>query len=171
MKNPNFKILNKTAGSSRYYDVICLHCNSFCVKRSDHINNNIIKSCGCKKNRGLRFKGYFDISGTLFLSYKKGAIERGIDFNITIEDIWDRYIEQSRLCMYTKQLLYFDLHNQGKSGGFRTASVDRIDSNIGYIKNNIQIVHILINKMKLDFSSQELIKWTELCTKYNLVIS
>lgn len=43
-----------------------------------------------------------------------------------------------------------------------TASLDRIDSNKGYNKENIQWVHKYINKMKMDFNQDYYI---EMCRK------
>lgn len=42
------------------------------------------------------------------------------------------------------------------------ASIDRIDSNLGYVRNNIQWVLKDINKMKNDFDQSHFI---ELCSK------
>jgi len=42
-----------------------------------------------------------------------------------------------------------------------TASLDRIDSNHGYINKNVQWIHKSINKMKMDMKEARFI---ELCT-------
>lgn len=43
----------------------------------------------------------------------------------------------------------------------QTASLDRINSNLGYEPNNVQWVHKDINKMKLDYNQQYFIN---MCT-------
>jgi len=47
-----------------------------------------------------------------------------------------------------------------------TASVDRIDSSIGYVMGNIQWVHKDINKMKSDFSQELFIAWCGLVASH-----
>ena len=49
---------------------------------------------------------------------------------------------------------------RGKEYKF-TASLDRIDSNKGYIKGNVQWVHKDVNTMKMDHTQEEFIK---ICT-------
>ncbi len=58
------------------------------------------------------------------------------------------YYKQSGLCALTKLPLNND------------SSIDRIDSTIGYIKGNIQLLLTIINRMKRDLPQQEFI---ELC--------
>ena len=44
---------------------------------------------------------------------------------------------------------------------FTNVSVDRIDSNKGYTKNNVQLVCMAINQMKSDMSIEELLYFCE----------
>jgi len=43
-----------------------------------------------------------------------------------------------------------------------TASLDRIDSSIGYIKSNIQWVHKRVNLIKSDMDQKDLLYWCSL---------
>ena len=86
-------------------------------------------------------------------SIKSGAKNRNLIFDITIDDVWELYSKQNKKCVLTNWDIQF---NAVKA--LNTASVDRIDSKIGYIKDNIQIVHKKINKFKMAFSQEELLE-------------
>ena len=46
-------------------------------------------------------------------------------------------------------------------------SIDRIDSNLGYVKGNIQLVCYVVNIMKNNFSMNEFIAFCEKILNYN----
>lgn len=105
-------------------------------------------SCGCSqfkqgKEHGA-WKGYKDIPASHWSSLKYGAIQRGIDVEITIEDVWNQYIKQNKKCALSGRSIIFGSKYKMEC----TASIDRIDSLKGYTKDNIQIIHKHINKMK-----------------------
>ena len=86
------------------------------------------------------------------------AKKRDLVIDISIKDAWYQFEKQNELCALTGEKLNF---GKSKSDSNRTASLDRINSKIGYIKNNIQWVHKDINKMKQNFPEDyflELIK-------------
>lgn len=87
------------------------------------------------------------------LQHARGnAKERGQEFNITEEDI---YIPE--VCPIF-----------GTPFEYKTpyaASIDRIDSNKGYVKGNVQIISRKANSMKQDASPDELKKFGEWAIK------
>lgn len=46
-------------------------------------------------------------------------------------------------------------------------SIDRIDSNRGYELDNVQLVCSLVNTMKMQYSTEELIKWCKQIAEHN----
>jgi hypothetical protein len=86
-------------------------------------------------------------------SMKRGAKYRDLTFDITPDDVWNLFIKQNKKCALTGWDIQFN-----KIKYKNTASVDRIDSNIGYLKDNIQIVHKKINRFKMAFSVEELLE-------------
>lgn len=94
--------------------------------------------------------GFEDIPMSYFGPLKACAKARNIEFNISIEDIWNLYISQNKVCKLSGANIYFG--SKKIKGIIRNASVDRIDSNIGYQLDNIQLVDKKINSMKKDFS-------------------
>lgn len=112
-----------------------------------------VVSCGCF-NSESKWRGFGEVSSTYFHKLKDGAIRRKIKFEITLEDIWNQYLKQNRKCYYSNRYVEF---NRKGFGATQTASVDRIDSNKGYTKDNIQIVHKDVNKMKFTLSDADFI--------------
>lgn len=114
------------------------------------------KSCGCLAIAS-HWSGYKEITGTFMSRVRAGARNRGLEYNITIEYLWNLFIEQDRRCVFTDQILIFSGFSE-----LQTASIDRIDSLKGYIEGNVQWVHKDINQMKMDRSDKEFINWCKL---------
>lgn len=91
--------------------------------------------------------GCGDISGAYLGSLCRSADVRKLDFVITIEYMWHLFLQQNRKCFFTGlPLVFVDRYNINCTK--QTASLDRIDSNKGYIEGNVQWVHKDINHMK-----------------------
>ena len=105
-------------------------------------------------------KGYYEeISIAWYNGKVRRAKQRNYEFTITIEEIWDIYIAQDKVCALTGVSISFN----------DTASLDRIDNAIGYIKSNIQIVHKDVNYMKYTYSQDYFIKMCNLvASKHNV---
>lgn len=124
---------------------------------------NSLSTNGCNACfQNNRVKWYGEISLNFFNRIKDGAKLRQLDFDITIEYIWNLFLQQNRKCALSKLSLKFDTtsrhHNIRKKN--TTASLDRIDSSKGYIEGNIQWVHKTVNRMKMDLNE---IDFFELC--------
>lgn len=70
-------------------------------------------------------------------------------FNITLQDIKNLVIAQNNKCAYSGVELFWNSNHKN------TASVDRIDSTIGYIPSNIQLVTKSVNQAKSNFTEME----------------
>jgi hypothetical protein len=126
------------------------------------------KSCGCsnferQKNKAC-WKGFGEISKTYFSNIKNGAFKRNLIFQISIQDMWEVYNKQNRICVLTGLPLSFSSGRQKEYDGRfdGNASLDRINSNIGYINNNIQWINKNINLMKSDMSLENYIYYSKL---------
>lgn len=86
--------------------------------------------------------------------------KREIHFELTANDIKVQYLKQDGLCSYTKQKLTLP-----KNHLFMyepdIVSIDRIDSDLGYTPENIQLVTKTINFMKQTLSHEEFVR---MCT-------
>lgn len=117
--------------------------------------NKTCKSCSNKKTENSNRGYYQDIRISWFKKYELSAALREIEFEITIEDVWNKYILQNKVCALSGIQIGWE-----PVGAIHTASIDRINSAIGYTLDNIQIVHKDINFMKQQFSQE---RFVELC--------
>jgi len=138
-------------------------CGNESIVNGSKLRAGEIKSCGClskKTNRNHpHWKGYEDISSSVFGRIKNCAKKRKILFNITIQQIWELFLKQNKTCVLTGLPLNFPSRNEKFDG---TASLDRIDSTRGYIDGNIQWVHKDVNFMKQQLSTHQLVEYSKL---------
>jgi hypothetical protein len=138
---------------------LCLcDCGKEVEVRASNLLNNTSKRCG-------KCRFFEDISFSKWSQIKKGAESRNIDFNITIEEAWDLFIKQDKKCALTGIKLV--MHEKRSKNIEITASLDRIDSNIGYSKENCQWVHKTINCVKGKLSNKEFISLCyDICSQH-----
>ncbi len=103
-----------------------------------------------------------DLSGTYFGIMKVGAVARGLEFTISQQYAWQLFVDQNKCCAYTGLPLLMPIHTGNgiytKKRRSGNASLDRIDSSIGYIEGNLQWVHMDINRAKSVFSHERFIE-------------
>lgn len=93
-----------------------------------------------------RIETYKELPPHLWKQLLHNADMRNLPVEIDREYIWDIYLKQNKKCALTGWDIAFVLE-RGKT----TASVDRIDSSLGYLKGNIQIVHKWVNRAKVNY--------------------
>lgn len=76
------------------------------------------------------------------------------EISITLEDIKELWEKQGGKCIYTKLKLNLPTWNTKKD--IYTASMDRINPNIGYTKENCQIISVMANFAKNDFTDNDM---------------
>lgn len=125
------------------------------------------KSCGCKRIEAQRkrcYKGYEDLSLSLWNSTKRSARLREIPFLITIKQGWELFVRQGKRCALSGETLAFSTRSNTFDG---TASLDRIDSSRGYTIDNVQWVHKDVNYMKTDLSEKDFLTWCRKIVRFN----
>lgn len=163
-------ILNKTTIQKGRQRINCKCLN--CQKEFETIFHNVYlgqyKSCGCLKhafqNKNPRWKGYGEISKSVLYSLQKGAKQRNLNFNVSIQEIWLLFLRQNRKCLISGLPLKFPL---SRSDTNATASLDRIDSSKGYTIDNIQWLHKKVNYMKQSMGNQEFLDWIKIIYHQN----
>jgi len=140
-------------------------CGSDKIVNTKALRTSQTTSCGCihysKRNFHKNWKGTEHIALTFFTSVKRGATSRNIIFDIDIDYLEELYLKQNKKCALSGMDLIFSNVTKNKFG-VGTASLDRIDSNQGYIIGNLQWVHKKINIMKNVFTQEEFI---DICAK------
>lgn len=114
----------------------CKHCSNL-----ENVNNYAMKNGKVG-----------DLSLTRFNSIKHKAEHRHLEFNVTIEYLWNLFLNQNKRCAITGDVI----------SSIKEASLDRIDSNFGYIEGNVQWTTKQANICKHKLSMTELL---EFCNK------
>lgn len=148
---------HKDNNNGLHYNYIC-DCGNTGIVAKRRIGLN--KSCGCDNKRKT---GCGEISGHYWSRVCRHAKSRHIDVNITINQAWEKFLEQSRKCIFTGRILTFG--NVTKKIP-QTASLDRIDSNKDYTIDNVQWVHKQINVAKHILADDEFIKMCKEVVNY-----
>lgn len=142
---------NQTA----YYTVRCRCGNEIDLLPSAIVNPKAYfrcNKCARKINQEIRMKKNGKIGDLQLQQYthiKSRANKRELDFNVSMEYLWNLYIAQDKKCAITGD----------KIESIKDASLDRIDSTIGYIEGNVQWVTKQANLSKHVMTMPELIKF------------
>lgn len=155
----------KEGGIYHIYECKCV-CGNIVYVRSNNLKRGHTKNCkSCKaQNLHLQFK-IGKIPSWIKNGIKNRCKKRGLEVNVTDEYLWELYIKQDKKCVYTGLTLCLSNDRVFKKIN-NTASVDRIDSNKGYIIGNVQWVHKKINNMKNNMSDKEFISWCRLVVQH-----
>jgi hypothetical protein len=164
-------VIEQVPGNSQAKWLCKCACGTIKIVYSYDLRNGKTKSCrGCfthktgKEHAG--WKGYQDIPGIYWYTLTKSAAKRGHQFKISIEQAWKQFISQNKRCALTNIPLTFrSAHERSLRSNTQTASLDRIDSDQGYIVNNIQWVYKDINIMKSKFDQKYFIKLCQMVTE------
>ena len=159
----NWKVVNGPRVSKHgciEYKVLCLKCNKTTrwIQPSELKNQNNCHMClkCAQKERGV--KDRIKNGGTKYLSinkyhkWERSAKSRNYEFNVSLEYLSDLYLSQNKKCAITGDYL----------NSLDEASLDRIDSSLGYVEGNVQWVTIQANLSKHVMTMEELY---EFCKK------
>lgn len=152
-------------------------CGKYTIRPASRVVGGFLKSCGCliytsrKGNESNGWEGCGEVPRRYFSNTQKHAKVRNVQFTLTIEYIWQLFLKQDRKCALSGTDLSLWTYKSVKNNiSVRpTASLDRIDSSIGYIKGNVQWVHKDINRMKSDFPQEYFLNWCKLVAEANKI--
>ena len=94
----------------------------------------------------------------------RNAKKRFKEFNLDLEYLKELWETQKGICPYTKIKLSLPEYSDTIKDARIRASLDRIDSNKGYIKGNVQFISTSINYMKNNLSHEETIEFLKTIT-------
>lgn len=130
-------------------------CGQRCLISSTVLRRGKRISCGCERKKVgrecPRWRGAGEIPGA-YLSRMKSP-SRSKSVSVEGDFLWSLFVQQKRKCALTGLDISFE---------DRTASLDRIDSQKGYTRENVQWVHKDVNRMKNEFS---LARFVEVCKR------
>lgn len=87
---------------------------------------------------------------------KARAKERGMDFNISHDDILQALERQGGLCALSRAEFDITAAENGRRRK-RCMSIDRIDSSRGYTNDNIRITSVMVNMARLNWSDDDFV--------------
>jgi hypothetical protein len=143
---------NQKRGSKNY-------CSLSCSGKDKH--EQLLIYCGNPQN----FKGVVRSDKyTGIRDHLRRAKNRNHEVTITLDDLLEQWILQDGICVYTGVKLIHPI--RAKDEGFLfTASLDRVDSSIGYVPGNIQFISTTANLAKNKLTHHEMLKFCELVSE------
>lgn len=128
------------------------HSEELKVKHSLRMKNSVPVNKGqCKYGEGI-------VPRLLINVWETNAKRRGIDFNITADQIDNIWIQQSGKCALTGTTM----SNNYSADKFTKVSLDRISNDVGYNIDNVQLVTGIVNITKNILNNTQ---YLELCRK------
>lgn len=148
-------------------NLICNYCNKEyegILQYREQKNNFCSNNCWRKYSCETRSDQYTPFR-YMFKNVKDK--KRNIDCSISLDNVLYLWKKQKSKCALTNIELIIGKTQYHKHHGGNTASLDRIDSDIGYHIDNIQIIHKIINNMKGFLPQNIFIYWCHQVAKNN----
>lgn len=156
---------------------VCLGCSISLPYTLEHFRKDKSRTWGlsykccacCRDQEATRIRDrrnrMANTSHESFLKYKlgnaiRGAQERFKDgrvCDLTPEEAINLYVEQGPTCALSGVLMASNDNNSEVEGD--KLSIDRVDSSLGYTKDNVQLTCTTPNIMKMEMTTQELTWW------------
>jgi hypothetical protein len=150
LKDKSEIVRNEKIGRKNY-------CSKKCCGIDNHnhlkqyVNENIKYLEPQRNNRRDEFTGLRE--------HYRRIKKRPHDYNVDLNDLLDQWNKQEGKCVYTGVEL---VHPNQNGNNLNRASLDRIDSNLGYVKGNIQFISIACNHAKNSMTEYEMQEFMEL---------
>ena len=163
-KFDDLTVIKETRDNSghRAWIVECT-CGEKLVRTTGQLRGKCRSSCGNREHH----KPYGLLCSRLWGEIKKGAKSRNLKFIISKEYAWKLYVQQDRKCALSGvPIVFAKTHFEAHRKRMNTASLDRIDSNVGYVVGNVQWVHKTVNIMKMSATDANFIDMCHKISKY-----
>lgn len=156
----------RTSHGRRRTEILCrCDCGQSKWVRRCHLISDGTQSCGCLEEENLQKiqeeckTGYGEITGSHWARIRSRAHHAKMEFSISIEYAWSLFEKQARKCALTGHDIQMPgngcrskLEHVFNEDGIKYASLDRINSKLGYIDGNLQWVWAPLNVMKWNLS-------------------
>lgn len=157
-ENDNWFILEKI--KNKYKDAIykakCKYCDNYYEKPYYCLIYKQLKGCGCLRKQKIlsnKNKKEFDEFkyNSIYTDYRKSAIKRGLQFDITKNELIEYIHKPCHYCGKSN----VGCRKVGKYNQLYCNGIDRLDNNIGYIKDNCVPCCKNCNRMKNNMSIED----------------
>lgn len=126
--------------------------------------DRIKKLAGNRKDQFSSFRQYLRTAGVR--SERKGWY-----FDLTVEYLKDIWEIQKGICPYSGLKMELPENNIQFRNSIKKASLDRIDSSVGYIKGNVEFVCVLMNFAKNTYPKEEVLSFMNELKNPTVVLS
>lgn len=147
------------------WECVC-KCGAVVYRRSYHLKRGNCSCNQCKAIEDAKRFGFNDIRQHHWHNIKKQADKRNLPFSLTMKYAWDLFERQERKCTLSGLPIHFAKTKKDHATGGTTASLDRIDSSLGYVEGNVQWLHKWVNLMKSDFEPDEFLSYCRLIVEH-----
>jgi len=145
--------------NASFVEVQC-KCGVKKVVRKFTIQKGISKKCRqCMGNES--FTGYEKLGGYHLNQIQRSARNRNLEYKVKPKELWDLLVQQDFKCVLSGELIELSRTIDNKTK-VQTASLDRIDSNLGYVKGNIQFISMSCNYAKNNMTHTEMLRFIDL---------
>lgn len=138
-------------------------CGKIKIVTGNNLRSGCTQSCGCMRKIQDRV---LVAKRAIYCQYLTNAKRRDIDFAIDFYDFCALISEPCYYCGRMDSNEYTIKHTGDK---FRYNGVDRLDSTLGYTKENVAPCCKICNKAKLQASREEFLFWIEKVYNYSCV--
>ena len=119
-----------------------------------YVCNECLKSIRVEKNRNLDTENKLKKCLRFrVLGAKDRATKHNIPFNLELKDVLELWRKQEGKCALSDVPMTFEL-NKGRVP--TNVSIDKINKDLGYLKDNVQLVCMACNQIKSDLTEEEM---------------
>lgn len=159
-------VLGPSAGNERfringYWDCLC-DCGETIRRTGDKLKSGRYSCLKCRYKRAEK-RPFL----TIWSSIRCGAKSRGLELAVSMEEAFELLDKQGCRCALTGVPIQIADTGKEHLRGGTTASLDRIDSGLGYVHGNIQWILKDLNQMKMDLPQERFIELCRLVAKHH----
>lgn len=160
-----YKYNGKKQAQTNVWLCRCIHCKQELKVRQSNVlhNQNGCKNCNARIS-GLKERKYA-FPSMFWNRIKFRAKNKDRVLEVDDKFLFDLFVKQNGKCKLSG--VDITIPQLNKDMKKCTASLDRIDSSKGYIRDNVQWIHKEINAMKMAVSDEKLIEWCHIISKHN----
>lgn len=115
---------------------------------------------GNKESISRRYSCFENRVKTFLHTCKKSSIKRGHEFTLTSKDLIDAWYEQQGMCAYS------GIEMTVQAAQFTSVSVERINNDIGYTRENTVLVCNAVNKMKTNLPYKDFVTFCKAISQW-----
>lgn len=158
----DWRVLDYSHFNNEHYWKVRCSCGIVTARRASQLRlgrTHSCRTCSAKKRENQKSPFWRGLGG-ISQQYLNRLSFRNKEVTITLEDLHTKWLSQEGRCAYSGVDL--SLARKDTMWNKSTASIDRINSSLGYIPGNIQWVHKRVNTMKNDMEENVFLDWCNL---------